>query len=166
LKWALSQRYLQGQIKRATHRTVLTRQINDAVRVGIEYNAGADEVGFVGNWRALSETAKRPAVVFGTSSDRIGTPNGQSYFMTVSKGLKRHTGLPIAPYVGVSYSGYEHKLLYPYGMNAVINRQWSGLYLHDGVASHLAATYSWKSHSATILAVRKSKLGLNVSTSF
>lgn len=166
MKWALSQRYLRGQIKRATHRTVLTRQINDALRIGVEYNAGADEVGFVGNWRALSETRTRPAVIFGTSSDRIGTPDGQSYFVTVSKSLKRETGLPVAPYVGVSYSGYERKLLYPYGLNVALHPQWSALYMHDGVASHLAATYSWKTYSATMLAVRKSKLGISLSTSF
>ena len=142
------------------------RQINSNLRIGVEYNPGVDEVGFVGNWRAVSETRTRPAVIFGTSSDRIGTPFGQSYFATVSKSLKRQTGLPIAPYVGLSYSGFENKLLYPYGLNIALGSQWSALYLHDGAHAHLAATYNWKSYGVTLLAVRRRDFGFNLSTSF
>lgn len=142
------------------------RQINSNLRIGVEYNPGVDEVGFVGNWRAVSETRTRPAVIFGTSSDRIGTPDGQSYYATVSKSLKRQTGLPIAPYVGISYSGFEDKLLYPYGLNIALGSQWSALYLHDGAHVHLAATYNWKSYGVTLLAVRRRDFGINLSTSF
>lgn len=166
MKWSLSQRYLTGQIKRATHRTILMRQVKPNLRIGIEYNAGVDEVGFVGNWRAVSETKTRPALIFGTSSDRIGTPDGQSYFATVSKSLKRQTGLPIAPYVGISYSGFEDKLLYPYGLNVALGRGWSALYLHDGAHAHLATTYNWKTYGVTLLAVRRRDFGINLSTSF
>ncbi|MDF2440204.1 MAG: hypothetical protein JWN98_1188 [Abditibacteriota bacterium] len=142
------------------------RQIKPNLRIGIEYNPGADEVGFVGNWRAVSETKTRPAVIFGTSSDRIGTSYGQSYFATLSKSLKRHIGLPIAPYIGLSYSGFENKWLYPYGVNFVLGRQWSALYLHDGAHAHLTATYNWKTYGVTFLAVRRREVGLNLSTSF
>jgi len=142
------------------------RQLKPNLRVGLEYNAGAGELGFVGNWRAVAETRSRPALIFGTSSDRIGTPEGQSYFATLSKSLNQSVGLPIAPYLGVSYSGYENKLLYPYGLNVVLGPKWSALYLHDGAASHLAATYNWKQYGVTLLAVRKRKLGINLSTGF
>jgi len=142
------------------------RQIRPDLRVGLEYNAGVGEVGFVGNWRAVSETKTRPALIFGTSSDRIGTPEGQSYYGTLSKSLHHSLGLPISPYVGVSYSGHENKVLFPYGVNAALGRQWSALYLHDGVASHVAATYNWKQYGVTLLAVRKRKLGINLSTGF
>src|SRR5687767_6354191 len=97
-KWEVSHRYLTGQIERATHRTVLMHQLRPALKLGVEWNPRADEVGFVANWRALAETARRPAVIFGTSSDRIGTPGGQSYYVTVSKSLHETTRLPIAPY--------------------------------------------------------------------
>ena len=142
------------------------RQLNRDLRIGVEYNAGVGEVGFVGNWRAVSETRRRPALIFGTSSDRIGTPTGQSYFATLSKSLQPILGVPVSPYVGISYSGYEDKLLYPYGVNVALGRQWSAMYLHDGAASHLSATYNWKNYGVTLLAVRKHDFGINLSTSF
>ena len=142
------------------------RQLNSNLRIGVEYNAGVGEVGFVGNWRALSETRTRPALIFGTSSDRIGTPRGQSYFATLSKSLQPTLGIPVSPYVGVSYSGYEKKLLYPYGVNIGLSRQWSTMYMHDGAASHVSATYNWQHYGVTLLAVRKRKLGINLSTGF
>ena len=51
----------------------------------------------------LQETSDRPAVMLGTSSDRIGTSDGQAYFLTVAKDIERWVGLPVAPYAGVSY---------------------------------------------------------------
>lgn len=142
------------------------RQLNPDLRIGLEYNAGVNEVGFVANWRAVSEKKTRPALIFGTSSDRIGTPYGQSYFATVSKSLHHSLGVPVSPYVGISYSGFENRFLYPYGVNVALGRRWSALYLHDGVVSHLAATYNWDRYGITLLAVRKRDFGINVSTSF
>jgi hypothetical protein len=37
------------------------------------------------NWLAVPETTKTPALIVGTSSDRIGTPGGQSFYATASK---------------------------------------------------------------------------------
>jgi len=34
---------------------------------------------------------------------RIGTPSGQSSFVTAGKNLKRETHLPIAPYFGAAF---------------------------------------------------------------
>lgn len=168
--WSLSQRFIPDQIPRAKYRTILTRQITPDFRFGLEYNAGVSELGIVANYRALRETRTRPALIFGTSSDRIGTPYGQSYFATISKSLKPQIGLPIAPYVGLSYSGFEKRVLYPWGLNASLGGAWSGSLLHDGVRSHLAATYSWQNYSATFLGVGKPTgrrdLGINLSVSF
>lgn len=161
---------MTDQIERATHRTILTYQIDPDLRLGLEYNAGADEIGIVGNWRAIRETRTRPALILGTSSDRIGTPYGQAYFATLSKSLQPQLGLPLAPYVGLSHSGFENRFLYPWGVNLALGRSWSAGLLHDGVRSHLAATYGWKNYSATLLAVGNSNggrdPGLNLSVSF
>ena len=140
------------------------------MRLGLEYNAGAGELGLVGNWRAVRETRTRPALIFGTSSDRIGTPYGQSYFATISKSLQPQTGLPVAPYVGLSYSGFEDRFLFPWGLNVALGRSWSAGILHDGVRSHLAATYNWQHYGATLLAVGKPNggraAGINFSVHF
>ena len=42
----------------------------------------------------VTETRNRPAVIFGISSDRIGTPEGTSVYLTASKDLEHWTGLP------------------------------------------------------------------------
>src|SRR5688500_2894576 len=108
-KWEVSHRYLTGQIDRATHRTIVMHQLRPSLKLGIEWNPGVDEVGFVANWRVVSESQRRPAVILGTSSDRIGTAEGQSYYVTVSKSLHDQTGLPVAPYAGISYSTFENR---------------------------------------------------------
>src|SRR5688572_1477128 len=132
-KWEVSHRYLAGQIPRATHRTVVMHQLRRDLKLGIEWNPRADEVGIVANWRALPETTNRPAIIFGTSSDRIGTPEGQSYYVTLSKSLHHETGMPIAPYVSASYSGYEERVIYPFGVNVAVGRHWSAMLMNDGV---------------------------------
>lgn len=150
-------------IDRATHRTVLMHRVARDLKVGVEWNVQADEVGLVANWRALGETERRPALIFGTSSDRIGTPSGQSYYATVSKSLAR---LPVAPYVGVSWSAYEERFLYPFGVNVALPKGFSAMLINDGVHTHLAATYARPRMSITVLAVERKNVGLTIGTTF
>lgn len=137
------------------------RRFGSALKAGVELNAAADEVGIVANWRAVAEAKRRPAVILGTSSDRIGTPAGQSYFVTVSKSLGR-----LAPYAGLSYSGHDDRLRIPFGVNAAISSNWSAMVMNDGIHTHLSATYGWKRYSLTILAVERKELGLTFGVAF
>jgi hypothetical protein len=150
-------------IDRATHRTIVMHRITRDVKAGIEWNVRADEVGIVANWRAMGETEKRPALMFGTSSDRIGTPSGQSYYATVSKSLPN---LPVAPYAGVSWSGYERRFLFPFGVNIGLPRGFSAMVINDGVHTHLSATYARPRFSVTALAVERKHFGVTVGTTF
>jgi hypothetical protein len=150
-------------IDRATHRTVLMHRVTRDVKLGVEWNAQADELGVVANWRALAETERRPALMFGTSSDRIGTPSGQSYYATVSKSLPR---LPLAPYAGVSWSAYEERLLVPFGVNVALPRGFSAMLMNDGVHTHLSATYARPGVAITLLAVERKHFGITVGTTF
>jgi hypothetical protein len=127
----------------------------------VEWNAKAGEVGLVGNWRALRETARRPALVFGTSSDRIGTPSGQAWFFTVSKGFGR-----IAPYAGASYSGYEGRVIYPFGVNVGVGGGVSAMLMNDGVHTHLSATYARRNASVTLLLVERRDVGVSLGLTF
>jgi hypothetical protein len=141
-------------------------QLRRNLKLGIEWNPLVDEVGFVANWRAIDETQRRPAAIFGTSSDRIGTPEGQSYYVTVSKSLHHETGLPIAPYISASYSTFENRMLYPFGVNAAIRSRWSAMLINDGVHTHLSATYAWNRVAVTVLAVERKDFGFTVGTRF
>lgn len=144
-------------IDRATHRTVATYRIARDLKAGVEWNAKANEVGLVANWRALSETKTRPAVILGTSSDRIGTPSGQSYFATFSKGHGR-----VAPYAGASYSGYESRVLFPFGVNVALPRNFSAMLMNDGVHTHLSATYAHRRAAVTLLWVERKNVGISI----
>ena len=165
-KWELSHRYLSGQIDRATHRTVAMYQLHRDLKAGVEWNVRASEIGIVANWRALPETERRPALIFGTSSDRIGTPQGQSYYATLSKNLHHETGLPIAPYVSASYSGHDNRMRFPFGINVALGAKWSAMLMNDGVHTHLSATYAWRRFAITLLAVERKDLGITIGTRF
>ena len=116
-KWTLGVRALSNQIPRASLRTTLTYRLHPRLSVGVEYNPRADDVGLLANFVAITETTRRPALIVGTSSDRIGTPSGRSFYATVSKNLSSELRLPIAPYAGVAYSTYEDRFLAIGGLN-------------------------------------------------
>lgn len=165
-KWELSHRYLTGQIDRATHRSILMHQLRPNLKLGVEWNPGVDEVGLVANWRAIPEAQRRPAVIFGTSSDRIGTPEGQSYYVIVSKSLHHELRLPVAPYVSVSYSTHENRMLVPFGVNVAIGSHGSAMLMNDGVHTHLSATYAWNRFAVTLLAVERKDIGVTLGARF
>lgn len=106
------------------------------LRVGLEANPRDDDYGPLVNWRVLDETERRPAVVLGTSSDRIGTPSGRAVYATASKDLERWTGLPIAPYVGVSYSGFDHGFDPIGGLVVRYPEAFSSTHFYDGDNVH------------------------------
>lgn len=141
-------------------------QFHPSLKAGIEWNQRADEIGIVANWRVADESARRPAVIIGTSSDRIGTPDGQSYYVTVSKSLHHIIGAPIAPYLGASYSEHEDRVIYPFGLNVALGRHWSAMLMNDGVHTHLSASYRWNRFAITLLAVERRDLGLTVGARF
>jgi hypothetical protein len=152
---------VEGVIDRATHRTVLTYRFAPDLKAGVEINAKANEVGVVANWRLLRETQTRPAVVLGTSSDRIGTPSGQAYFVTVSKAFGR-----VAPYAGISYGEHDEEIVFPFGINVALREGWSAMLIHDGVHTHLSTTYARARWSLTLLAVERKHAGVTIGTTF
>lgn len=120
-------------VDRARTRVTLTYAVRSDLQLGLEYNAQGIEgerLGPLANWRAIDETDRRPALILGTSSDRIGTPKGQAYFATLSKDLSGLTGLPIAPYVGIAWGAFEREW-----------REVAGLRI--GWAAELASTHLW-----------------------
>jgi hypothetical protein len=108
-KWTYGVRVIANQIDRAQWRNTLTYRFHPRVTGGVEHNPLAKKVSPIANVVAITETHQRPALILGTSSDRIGTPSGQSFYATFSKSLKHQTGVPVAPYIGVAYGTYEHR---------------------------------------------------------
>ena len=94
-KWTYGVRVISHQIDRAKWRNTLTYRFHPRFTAGVEYNPLAGKVSPLANLVALTETHLRPALILGTSSDRIGTPSGQSFYVTLSKNVKHYTGLPL-----------------------------------------------------------------------
>jgi hypothetical protein len=105
-------------------------------------------------------------LILGTSSDRIGTPTGQSFYATFSKSLKHQTGLPLAPYVGVAYGTYENRARVIGGLNIQIGEGWSSTILFDGVRVHPTVNYTRGRHQFGVIFERGRNPGASYSISF
>jgi hypothetical protein len=166
-KWTFGIRALTNQIPRASLRTTLTYRVHPRLTLGVEYNPRADDVGLLANVVAVTETEKRPALILGTSSDRIGTPSGRSIYATVSKNLAGAVKLPIASYVGVAYGSYEDRFLPIAGLTVNWRPNFSSLVIFDGVKVHPTFTYALKRrHVFTFLLAQGKNPGASYSISF
>ena len=165
-KWTYGVRVIANQIKRATWRNTLTYRFHPRFTGGVEYNPLAGKASPLANFVALTETHKRPAIILGTSSDRIGTPYGQSFYATLSKNLKHSTGLPVAPYVGVAYGTFEDRFRVIGGLNINIIEHWSSTILFDGVRVHPLLNYTWGRHQFGVMFERGRNPGVSYSISF
>jgi hypothetical protein len=165
-RWTLGVRVIANQIDRARWRNTLTYRFHPRFTAGVEYNPLAGKVSPIANFVALTETHERPAVILGTSSDRIGTPSGQSYYATVSKNLQHSTGLPIAPYGGLAYGTYEDRFRAIGGLNIYYKERWSSTVLFDGVRAHPLINYTHGRHVFSFIMERGRHPGASYSVSF
>ena len=166
-RFNLGVRVIPGGVPdRATWRNTLMYKLTPDLQVGVEYNPLASEVGPLANYRVVKETRNRPALMLGTSSDRIGTPYGTAYYATLAKDLKPHTGLPISPYVSVLYGSYDDEFVYPFGMAIRLGDHWTVTPTFDGHAFHQLVTYSWDRYSVTGLLVRGRHPGVAFNVGF
>lgn len=165
-KWTWGLRLLTNQIPRAAVRTTLTYRFHPRLTAGIEFNPRADEVSPIANFLVLTETRKRPALMLGTSTDRIGTPSGQSFYATVSKNLRRETGLPIAPYAGASFGTFDDRLRPIGGLSVFLNEKFSILATYNGVNVHALLNFTHKRHTLSLVMVKGRDPGMSYSVTF
>ena len=165
-RWTYGVRVIANQIKRAKWRNTLTYRFHPRLTAGVEYNPLAKKVSPLANLVLLTETRRRPALILGTSSDRIGTPSGQSFYATFSKNLKHWTGLPVAPYVGAAYGTYEDRLRAIGGLHITLRERWSSTILFDGVRVHPTINYTRGRHQFGVIMERGRNPGASYSVSF
>ncbi len=141
-------------VKRAQLRLTLTYEFHPKFRAGIEVNPLDEDVGPIANWRALDETENRPAIIFGTSSARIGTERGRAYYVTASKNLEKQISLPLSPYVGIAYSdGEDEEIQYLGGLNIRYLDELSSTHFYDGrnLQHHLDWTFTGRQRIGGLL---------------
>jgi hypothetical protein len=165
-KWTYGVRVISNVIDRAKWRNTLTYRFHPRLTAGVEYNPLAGKVSPLANFVALTETHRRPALILGTSSDRIGTPSGQSFYATVSKNLRHATGLPVAPYAGVAYGTFEDRFRPIGGLNITLHDRWSSTVLFDGVRVHPTVNYTRGRHQLGLIFERGRHPGANYSVTF
>jgi hypothetical protein len=165
-RWAVSGRYIPDEIDRAKLRTTIHYRFHPRIQVGLEWNPLAEEFAPLANIHLLSESTYTPAVIFNTSTDRIGTPDGQSFTLTLSKDLQQQFGSPVAPYVGVAYGTYEDKARIIGGIYMRYTDGWSSTILFDGVKVHPLLTYSYDQHSLSMIFVKLKTFGVSYSFAF
>ena len=165
-RWTFGVRLISNQIDRARWRNTLTYRFHPRFNAGVEYNPLAGKVSPLANLLALTETEKRPALILGTSSDRIGTPSGQSFYATLSKNLRQPTGLPVAPYIGIVYGTFEDRFRPIGGLTISFNERWSSTVLFDGVRVHPLVNYGRGRHQFSLIFERGRNPGVSYSISF
>lgn len=100
----------------------------------------------------------------GTSSDRIGTPEGpKCYYLTVAKSLPNGR---FAPYASLNYSEHDDEFNVPFGLNYRLGGPWTALYMHDGRRDHLLVAFAQEKWSASLLWVWFRHPGIALSWSF
>jgi len=156
-------------VDRARFRTTLVYRFTDAFQAGIEVNPIADEVGLLANWRVVEETAHRPALIVGTSSDRIGTTDGRSIYATLSKSLERELDLSIAPYAGIVYGGQDDEFDVLGGLQVAYGSGFESVHFYDGHNLHHVVTRTFGRHTAGLVLAEQDGdyfLGVTYAVSF
>jgi hypothetical protein len=159
-------RVLANQIDRATWRNTITYRAFPRLTVGLEYNPIAKDVGPLVNFVALTETDRRPALIIGTSSDRIGTPEGRSFYATLSKDLAETVGLPISPYAGYSYGQFDDHGRAIGGLNVTFAEWMQGQVVYDGQKIHPMINFAFGRHQLGVLFAQGKNPGVSYSISF
>lgn len=135
-----SLRFVDTDVDRARWRGTLNYRLLRTLQIGIEFNLAVEEINPLVTWFLTSEAHYRPAVFFGTSSDRIGSPTGtQAYYLTVAKHAPR---LPVSAYVSLNYSEWDEGFNVPFGATLWIGPNFSLQPMYDGNETHLMASYA------------------------
>jgi hypothetical protein len=159
-----SARYIDTDIDRPRWRMTANYRLRPTLQLGVEFNPVVGEVGPLATLFVLTETETRPAVFLGTSSDRIGSPEGtQAYYATVAKYLP---ALHLSPYASVNYSEWDEGWNVPFGANLELGRGFSLQPMYDGERTHLLGSYSTARFSATLIWAWLESAGAAISFGF
>jgi len=165
-RWTYGVRVLANQIDRATWRNTLVYRFTPDFQAGVEYNPLDNDVGPLANWRIVRETARQPTVTLGTSSDRIGTPDGRAYFALVAKHVRVSDRVGVSPYAGVMWSEFDERFRAPFGASIELGDHWTVTPMFDGHAYHQMIGYGWDRYSASLVLVRGKDPGVAFTMGF
>lgn len=138
--------------------------VDERLLIGVEYNAAAGEINPTANYTLMFETASKPLISLGTSSDRIFSPPGtRAYYATVGKTIPN---TPLSPYITLNWSGWEDRLTFPFGVNYAMHPNWDAMVQHDGRNTHWLLTYKTGATSVSLLLVKGRHWGVSAGIRF
>ena len=150
--------------ERPRWRLTLNYRLHRRFQLGIEYNPVVQEVNPLFSLFLFTETALRPALFLGTSSDRIGSPEGEhAYFLTATKRLPQ---LPISAYATINYSELDDNLNFPFGVSVDFGKGFSVRPMYDGARSHLVFNYFQTHVGVSLMYIWLERFGISMSTAF
>lgn len=163
-RFSFSLRYVDLDVDRARWRSTLSYRVHPRLQLGVEINPEVDEIGPLVSWFLMTEGTKRPALFLGTSSDRIGSPEGeQSYFLTAAK---RHPRWPVSAYVSLNYSEWDDDFNFPFGVEFELSPSFSLRPMYDGQRTHLMINFHGQRQSVSLLWVWLERVGVAYSITF
>jgi hypothetical protein len=130
-------------VDRARVRFTAAYSVTERLTLGVEANPKDDDYGVIANYRVWDETDLRPALILGTSSDRIGTPSGRTYYAMLAKDLSEIVGLPIAPYIGTGFGEFEDEWELLGGVRIAWLERLSTTHMWDSENLHHVIDYEW-----------------------
>jgi len=159
-----SVRYVDTTLARPRWRMTANVRVLPTLQLGIESNPAAGEVGPLVTWFLLAETERRPAMFVGTSSDRIGSPEGtQAYYVTTAKYLPL---VHASPYVSLNYSEWDQGLNFQFGANVELGHGISVQPMYDGHRTHLLGSVTAGRFSGTLIWAWLERFGVAVAAGF
>ena len=155
---------MDTDLERPRWRSTVSWRAIPTLQVGLELNPAAGEVGPVATWFLLTESGARPAAFLGTSSDRIGSPEGtQSYYLTVAKNLDP---VPVSLYGSVNHSEWDRGLNLPFGANIEVLPGITLQPMYDGRRTHLLGVYSAERYSFSLIYAWLERVGIAAAVGF
>lgn len=155
---------MDTDLERPRWRFTANYRLHPRAQIGVEFNPVVEEVGPLATVFILTEDDRRPALFLGTSSDRIGSPEGtQSYYLTASKLLPR---VPVSAYASLNYSEWDEGVNFPFGAEWFIPGGFSTRYMYDGERSHLLAGWFGDHVGVSLIAAWMDTFGIAVAGGF
>ncbi|MCH2658940.1 hypothetical protein MK163_00715 [bacterium] len=155
---------MDTSLARPQWRLTANYSLHRQLQVGVEVNPRAAEIGALVTLFLLTETEARPALFFGTSSDRIGSPAGeQSYFATVSKYVPR---LRTSFYGSLNYSEWDGSFNFPLGVGIELSKGFSLQPMYDGNRGHVMLNYFTERYGVSLMCIWLDTPGISFSAGF
>lgn len=139
-------------------------RLHSRLRAGVEFNPVVGEVAPLANLVLSTEKDRWPLITLGTSSDRIGSPEGtQAFYLTVARRLP---GWPVSPYASMNYSEWDERVNFPAGVSIGVRPEIFLIPMYDGDRGHLLVNFLQERWGVTLIWAWFERAGVAVNAGF